>query len=135
MLYVRITSTGPELYSLGDLSRDNPLTSFPVDPTEEVLAEYGVYPLLRDPVPAHDPLTQVGELLTPVLENGQWVQHWTVVSLPLEVQMTNLRDARSEAFRMEADPLLAKWLAGEATKEEWEEKREEIRARYPYPEA
>ena len=42
--------------------------------------------------------------------------------------------ARQAAFEREADPLFFKWQAGEGTEEEWLEKREEIRARYPYPE-
>ena len=44
------------------------------------------------------------------------------------------RKKRIEAFREEADPLFMKWHAGEATQEAWLAKREEIRARYPYPE-
>jgi hypothetical protein len=42
--------------------------------------------------------------------------------------------ARQSAYTTEADPLFFEWQAGEATKEEWEAKRQEIRARYPYPE-
>jgi hypothetical protein len=41
--------------------------------------------------------------------------------------------ARQAAFEREADPLFFKWKAGEGTEEEWLEKREEIRERYPYP--
>jgi hypothetical protein len=44
-------------------------------------------------------------------------------------------DARHAAFIAEADPLFMKWQAGEATKQEWLAKREEIRQRYPYSEA
>ena len=40
---------------------------------------------------------------------------------------------RSAAYQREADPLFFKYQRGEATKEEWEAKVEEIRARYPYP--
>lgn len=38
---------------------------------------------------------------------------------------------RKAAYEQEADPLFFKWQAGEATKEEWEAKRAEIRARFP----
>jgi hypothetical protein len=41
---------------------------------------------------------------------------------------------RQAAFQSEADPLFFKWQAGEGTETEWKAKREEIRARYPYPE-
>lgn len=43
--------------------------------------------------------------------------------------------ARQAAFAAEADPLFFKWQAGEATEEEWKAKRQEIRDRFPYPEA
>jgi hypothetical protein len=42
--------------------------------------------------------------------------------------------ARQAAYTSEADLLFFKWQAGEATKEEWEAKRQEIRDRFPYPE-
>jgi hypothetical protein len=42
--------------------------------------------------------------------------------------------SRQAAYTAEADPLFFKWQAGEATKEEWEAKRQEIRDRFPYPE-
>jgi hypothetical protein len=41
--------------------------------------------------------------------------------------------ARAAAYASEADPLFFKYQRGEATKEEWEAKIEEIRSRYPYP--
>ena len=41
--------------------------------------------------------------------------------------------SRAAAYRTEADPLFFKYQSGEVTKEEWLAKREEIRARYPYP--
>jgi hypothetical protein len=43
------------------------------------------------------------------------------------------QQSRAAAYQQEADPLFFKYQAGEVTKEEWIAKREEIRARYPYP--
>ena len=42
---------------------------------------------------------------------------------------------RQSAYTAEADPLFFKWQAGEATEAEWLAKREEIRTRFPYPNA
>jgi hypothetical protein len=39
------------------------------------------------------------------------------------------------AYNAEADPIAMQMLRDEATKEEWLAKIEEIKARYPYPEA
>lgn len=41
---------------------------------------------------------------------------------------------RKAAYTNEADPLFFKWQAGEGTEQDWLAKRDEIRARYPYPE-
>jgi hypothetical protein len=48
-------------------------------------------------------------------------------------QVKLLKHNRSAAYQQEADPLFFKYQAGEVEKEEWLEKREEIRQRYPYP--
>lgn len=42
-LYLRVTETGPEAYSLTQLRRDNPHVSFPDQISAEVLADFGVY--------------------------------------------------------------------------------------------
>ena len=44
------------------------------------------------------------------------------------------KSARAAAYANEADPLFFKYQRGEATEQEWLDKVEEIRARYPYPE-
>ena len=38
---------------------------------------------------------------------------------------------RQAAYIAESDPLFFKWQAGETTQEEWQAKRNEIKARYP----
>jgi hypothetical protein len=40
---------------------------------------------------------------------------------------------RAAAYTEEADPLFFKYQRGEATEQEWLDKIEEIRIRYPYP--
>jgi hypothetical protein len=41
---------------------------------------------------------------------------------------------RAQAYREETDPLFFKYQAGEATQEEWEQARQAVRDRFPYPE-
>jgi len=49
-------------------------------------------------------------------------------------ELTAIAQARRQAaFQAEADPLFFQWQAGEGTEAEWLAKREEIRARFPYP--
>ena len=49
-----------------------------------------------------------------------------------KLKIQQIENSRSVAYRQEADPLFFKYQRGEATKEEWEAKIEEIRQRYPY---
>lgn len=42
------------------------------------------------------------------------------------------KDARSNAYRNESDPIYFKWQRGEATEEDWKDAISIIQARYPY---
>ena len=56
---------------------------------------------------------------------------------PEEIHAQELAAAQAQrhaAYTEEADPLFFKYQRGEATEQEWLDKIEEIRARYPYPE-
>jgi hypothetical protein len=51
----------------------------------------------------------------------------------IQLQHNSAKSERAAAFQAEADPLFFKVQRGEATQQEWLDKIEEIRARYPYP--
>jgi hypothetical protein len=65
-------------YSIGDLRRDNPSTSFPKRPGDEMLADWGVFPVKRADHPAHHPINETVIEGTPKLIKGEWVQIWTI---------------------------------------------------------
>jgi len=44
-----------------------------------------------------------------------------------------IREQRHQAFIAEADPLFFAWQRGEKTEQEWLDRVDEIRQRYPYP--
>lgn len=71
-------------YSIGQLRRDNPQTSFPRNPSDALLATFNVFPVRPTEHPAYDPLTQRVEEGTPVLQAGEWVQVWNVTPLSAE---------------------------------------------------
>jgi hypothetical protein len=50
-----------------------------------------------------------------------------------EQALTTAKRNRSAAYAAESDPLFFKAQAGEVDQAEWLAKREEIRARFPYP--
>lgn len=51
-----------------------------------------------------------------------------------QIEFENVKAKRSYDYSVESDPLFFKYQRGEATREEWEAKIEEIRQRHPYPE-
>ena len=140
-MFIRLTNGIPETYTIGQLRRDNPQTSFPKDIPADMLASYDVYPVKRVPAPEYDSLTQ-NLVYAGIFEiGGVWTQVWDVVSASdSEIeqrktdQIESIKQQRAEAYTEETDPLFFKAQRGEATIEEWSAKIEEIRNRYPYPE-
>jgi hypothetical protein len=133
-MFIKLTNGVPTPYTIGQLRRDNPQTSFPKDVPNEMLASYDVYPVKRTPAPAHNELTQLIRVVDPVQIDGVWTQQWEVMDLPVDEQIENLKAARAQAYTQEADPLFFKWQRGEVNKSAWSDKVQEIRDRFPYPE-
>lgn len=124
-------------YSLAELVKDNPNTSFPAEVTDVCAAGFEVYPVILVDKPQVDHTKTVIEE-TPNLINGSWFQDYIVVDATAEeiaarVQELNLnaQNNRAEAYRNESDPLFFKAQRGEATEQEWLDKVAEIKARYP----
>ena len=133
-MFIKLTDGIPETYTIGQLRRDNPQTSFPKDIPMDMLAAYDVYPVKRVPAPPYNELTQLIRVVDPVQIDGQWTQQWETLDLPVSQQIENLKAARANAYTEEADPLFFKAQRGEIELAEWQAKVTEIRDRYPYPE-
>jgi hypothetical protein len=67
-------------YSIGDLRRDNPNTSFPRNPSDAMLAAWNVFPVIEKPAPAYNPVTQNCSQLSPVLLNNKWTITWQLTN-------------------------------------------------------
>lgn len=65
-------------YSLTDLIFNNPETSFPNPMTNEVAADFSTYPVVETPQPLYDPISENLDWVDPILEDGVWVQQWSV---------------------------------------------------------
>lgn len=70
-------------YSIGQLRRDNPDTSFPAEPGPECLAGFHVAPVEPSPAPETKPIERASPA-SPVLQDDVWTQQWEVETLPLE---------------------------------------------------
>jgi hypothetical protein len=83
------------------LRQDFPNVSFPLSPTAEDLAPFGVFPVVETAAPEYEPSTHRIEEVYPEEVNGEWQQRWTVVELTPEEQAAWQRannPPRYEAF-------------------------------------
>ena len=106
-------------YTLGDLRRDNPQTSFPKKIGDAILASYGIYHVMPETQPEYDPLVQVlvrdpephnnetavNEETGETYKTGRWVIGYTAENKP--------QDEAEQAIRNKRDQLLAEtdWMA------------------------
>ena len=94
-MYIRIVDGKPQQYSIEQLRRDNPNTSFPESISTELLAKYDVFPCARPAVPDYDWLTSRiidGDFTKS--ETGEWSQGYVVERLPEAEAASNIRMAR-----------------------------------------
>ena len=99
MPHLKITNGQPEIYSIGQLRRDNPNTSFPKVPSDALLAYWGVYPYTVQDQPTVDYMTQT---LTPTAlteVDGAWTQGWEVSNLSVEDAGRNIRSHRDNLLQ------------------------------------
>ena len=99
MQYIKLTNDVPEIYSIGQLRRDNPNVSFPKNPTESLLADWNMYPFTTLDRPEFNFATQncVKGDITEV--NGIWSQGWVVENKPQEEAEANVRSMRDELLQ------------------------------------
>lgn len=86
-MYVKITNGTVDTYpySVGQLRRDNPNTSFPKQIPSEMLESYGVYTVVYTDMPSIDDRTQkVEQEATPTLVDGNWTIGWTTTDKTAE---------------------------------------------------
>jgi len=94
-------------YTIGDLRRDNPNTSFPKNVSEKTMADYGVFPVEYDAAPDYNPLThRIEHSSTPSLVDGEWKLTKTVVVLTPE-QVADASAAKAKEARKKRNELIA----------------------------
>lgn len=120
-------------YSMGELLADNPQTSFPQNPPDELLASYGVFPVEQTSAPQVSS-TQVAEPNGCVKDGNRWETAWMVrnkTADELAAEAAKRARLRQAAYQSEADPLFFKAQRGESTMEAWLAKVAEIKTRFP----
>jgi hypothetical protein len=108
-MYVKVTNGSVDQYpyTVAQLRRDNPNTSFPKRIPQATLEAFGVYSVSVGAEPSYDDRTQkIAMASTPTLSGGSWSIGWTVESKTAdEVQAHD--DAASGANRKKRNQLLA----------------------------
>ena len=118
-------------YSIGDLRRDNPNTSFPRNPSDAVLADWNVFPVVEQSPPEYNPANQNLNQLNPTLAKKQWLQTWQVTAANAEEIAERLQDKEAEV-RQQRNALLSAcdWTQlpdSPADHEVWATYRQELR--------
>ena len=86
-MHVKITSGAVDTYpySVGQLRRDNPNTSFPKQIPDDMLASYSLMPVTFADMPSINERTQnVAQDAVPSLVDGAWTLGWTTSSKTAE---------------------------------------------------
>lgn len=98
-------------YSITQLKKDNPQTSFPSSITEQLLAFYNVFAVLPTQIPDYNPLTHNVQELNPILQDGEWIQTWEVTAAN-EQEVNERLQSLSNAIRYDRDQKLAEsdWI-------------------------
>jgi hypothetical protein len=118
-------------YSIGDLRRDNPNTSYPRNPSDAVLADWNVFPVVEQSPPEYNPANQSLNQLNPTLVDGEWLQTWQVTAASAEEIAERLQLKEAEA-RQQRNELLSAcdWTQlpdSPADHEAWATYRQELR--------
>jgi len=115
-------------YTLGDLRRENPNTSFPKKIGDAILASYGICHVMPDAQPEYDPLVQalvrdpephnketsVNEDTGETYKTGRWVIGYTVENKPqdqAEYAVRNKRDRNRRGWAGETYKT-GRWVIG-----------------------
>lgn len=108
-MHIKITNGNVDTYpySVGQLRRDNPNTSFPKRIPDDMLESYGVYTVVYTDMPDIDDRTQkVEREATPSLVAGAWTLGWSTSDKTAE-EVQEYDDNQATTVRAERDGLLA----------------------------
>lgn len=105
-MHIKLTNGVPTPYSIGQLRRDNPNTSFPKHIPNRILETYNVFPYTQEQQPTFDEKTQKLEDGEFVEQDGDWVKTWTVAEKTQE-EIDAWVEAKAESIRSQRNQLLA----------------------------
>ena len=126
-MHLKLTNGTPAKYTLGQLRRDNPQTSFPKLIPDDLLASYDVYPYTRPNTPEYDNLSH--RLTDGAFEQVDcaWSLPYVVEQLPKDQSERNIR-SRRDSLLQDTDWIVIKsYERGQNIPAEWELYRQALR--------
>jgi len=99
-------------YTMSDLRKENPNTSFPMKMNEESMMSWDMYTVHMENTPMFNAQTQKAvRSNTPTFKEGRWVLEWTIENLT-EQEVVAARLALEEQIRSQRNDALAKtdWI-------------------------
>lgn len=112
-MYIKLNDGVAEPYSLSAIKNDNPSVSFPKMVTDEIAAEYGIYPAVVEAQPDFNVATHNCELSTTATQvDGVWTYTWNVTEKSAD-EITNHNDSLARQVRAERETKLkaSDWMA------------------------
>lgn len=83
-------------YSFAQLRKDNPNTSYPRNPSDEILENFGVFKVEQTTRPEHDTVAQNVNEGAPELVNGVWSQTWVISDASQEEIASRTEDLKRQ---------------------------------------
>lgn len=134
-MYLKLNNGAIEKYpyTIGELRRDNPQTSFPSQISDKLLEEFGVFKVELTPKPevAFDKTVSESD---PEFINGIWKQVWNITNASYEEHLERVLSARSSEYPPMADYLDGIVKSNQAQVQKYIDDCLAVKAKYPKPE-
>lgn len=133
-MYLKLNNEVAEKYpyTIGELRKDNPQTSFPSQIPESLLNDYGVFKVepTEQPSVGFDKNVSEGQ---PELIDGVWKQVWVVSDASYEEHLSRVLSARAEEYPPMSDYLDGVVKSDEAQIQRYIDACLAVKAKYPKP--
>jgi hypothetical protein len=131
-MYVKVVDGQASRYTIAELKAANPNVSFPKNISDEILANYNVFPAIEAECPTYDPAEQKAiKNQEPTLVNGAWIYGWTIEPVVgqerVEVWKKKQASVRSKRDAMLSDCDWTQLADAPVNKEAWATYRQALR--------
>jgi len=96
-MYLRIKNNDIKYpYNLGTFRKEYSYISLPKVLSNDLLKEYGIFPVKETTAPDYDNLTHKLVRNTPAFNNSEWEEVWSIEELSEDIASSNIRNKRDK---------------------------------------